>query len=188
MIAVDRRPHPAVVVAFSGLAARNRLYEWTGSFKDVPASFVGVRDPNDDWYQTAFHAIGERLARTLDAMNPAKVVCVGGSAGGFAALLYGAALGADRIVAFCPQSACGEAKRRLGDARWPKFCEPAPSRDIAGAYPRAVVHYATDDPLDTMHAGRIDAETVAWSHGGHEVPQMLKAAGKLEGVFLEAVS
>ncbi len=182
MIAVDHRGYETTVVAFSGMAPLNHMFEWTKTFEGFPANFVGVRDLDNCWYQyNAFRVLRELFRRVRRPM-----IFIGGSAGGFAALWFGKRIGADRIIAFCPQSACGEAKRELGDHRWPGLCYSTPSRDIAGSYPQAVVHYAADEPEDVIHAMRLDARHCVWPSGGHDLPYRLKESGDLRGLLMEA--
>lgn len=187
-IQIDNRHSDTTVVIFSGMAPKNHVYEWTASFADFPANVVGVRDPFDRWYQVGCDTLAARLNGIVDQLGRRWVVCVGASAGGFAALLYGRALCADRVLAFCPQSACGEAKRALGDMRWPECCQETPSHDLTGAYPGALVHYAIDNDLDAMHADRIDCARMVWPYGGHDLPYVLKRNGVLHSALAGAMA
>jgi pimeloyl-ACP methyl ester carboxylesterase len=187
-VRVVDRGQPVTIVAFSGLSPTNWLFEWSTAFGDMPVNFVGVRDPFSCWYQRGRAALLDELGRLLDALPHRRLVCIGGSAGGFAALDFGPQLGADRIIAISPQSACGAAKRQLGDMRWPQFCEGTPSADIAGRYRGAIVHYAGDDELDALHAKRLDVDQRIWPTGGHDLPHWLKGNGKLHDVISEALN
>jgi hypothetical protein len=187
VIQVTPRDTRRTVIVFSGMAPRNHIFEWTASFSDFPVNLIGVRDPDDKWYQTIFSDTIAHLRTVLAGLETRHLLCLGGSAGGFAALVFGAALGADRIVAFCPQSACGERKRALGDHRWPEMCLSTPAADIAGNYPGAEIHCALDDDLDVMHAARLNAPTLMWPAGGHDLPFALKRDGMLEGILREAI-
>ena len=185
MIEVQNRGHPRTVIVFSGMAARNHVYEWTNSFTDLPVNLIGVRDPDNRWYQTCY---GDLLRQLRSAVGMDRILCLGGSAGGFAALALGSALRADRIVAFCPQSACGQPKRDLGDLRWAGMCLDTPPADIAGPYPNAEIHYADDD-LDAMHVRRLDAaRTHVWPEGGHDLPFELKRNGALRQILEDAIA
>lgn len=185
MIAISHRGYDTTVVAFSGMAPQNHIYEWTTAFEDFPANFIGVQDEHQCWYQrTGLSVVRSLLRQKMAGMT----VFVGGSAGGFAALWFGKMMKADRIIVFCPQSACGKAKRELGDHRWPGKCEQTPARDIAGTYPQAMVHYAENDDLDAMHAARLGAERRKWAHGGHDLPHRLKESGALRGLLMDAMA
>lgn len=184
MIMVDHRGYEPTVVAFSGMAPQNHIFEWMRTFEQFPANFIGVRDPNNSWYQ----GVSSEILGDLEREASRPMIFVGGSAGGFAALWLGKIMKADRIIAFCPQSACGETKRALGDLRWEEMCGQTPARDIAGVYPQAVIHYAADEPHDVMHALRLDARHCLWSHGGHDLPLQLKMSGELRELLLEALA
>jgi hypothetical protein len=113
---------------------------------------------------------------------------LGASSGGFAALLFGPKLNADRILVFCPQSACGAAKRVLGDNRWPELCLKSPAMELTGGHPTAIVHVAADDPLDMMHAYRLSpGRVIVHKSGGHNLPTVLKESGELRWIIGEAI-
>src|SRR5262245_11968689 len=137
MITAINKGHPITVVAFSGCAPKNSMFEWVKTFTGRDCNFVGVMDPVHDWYQSSKYRIAADVGQ---AITGKRCLCIGASAGGFGALMFGKLLGADAILAFCPQSACGDAKRALGDDRWPKWCLTTPNHDIGGEYPKAIVH------------------------------------------------
>lgn len=185
-IRIDNRMSDATVIVFSGIAPMNHVYEWTRSFSDFPVNVIGVRDPYECWYQRETGALLDTLG--FATSGDRWIACVGGSAGGFAALKFGRALNADRVVAFVPQTACGAVKRALGDFRWRDECEATPADDIAGWHGKAIVHYAADEPLDVMHAQRLcGADLREWPEGGHALPHRLKEAGELRAVLQEAM-
>lgn len=185
---IDYNGFATTVIAFSGLAPRNYLYEWTKSFNDLEVNFIGIRDEHNCWYQMNALKLFNEIKNQLERISFSKLVCIGGSAGGFAALWFGFLLRADRVIAFCPQSACGEAKRKLGDLRWPEFCDNTPSGDIAKFnHNRAEIHYAQDCELDILHAERLWGEHVCWPEGGHDLPHLLKARGQLKDIFVQGI-
>lgn len=189
LIEFDYRGEAVTVIAFSGMMRSNRVYEWTRSFAGLPANFIGVQDPLQRWYQVGTAEIAKALRIAIRKAGGSRLVLIGGSGGGFAALLFAAELGADRVLALSPQSACGAAKRALGDDRWPDMCQVTPSCDIAGRYPEALVHVAADDPLDMMHAERLMPDRlVVHERGGHGLPTALKASGDLRGILQEAIA
>ena len=188
MIQIQPRSRDKTVIVFSGMAPLNHVYEWTQSFAELPVNLIGVKDPDNKWYQTTFDNTLTHLHQAVVALQTKYLLCLGGSAGGFAALIFGQALGANQTIAFCPQSACGQTKRDLGDKRWLDMCQSTPPADIAGAYHGATVHYAADDVLDTMHAKRFVANLQEWPNGGHDLPFMLRNNGVLQSLLTEAVA
>lgn len=188
MIQIHDRGVSRTAVVFSGMLSSVYLYEWENSFADLPINFVGVKDLSNKWYQSERHDLLEDIRTAVTNLRTDFLLCLGGSAGGFAALQFGRFLGADRILAICPQSACGQAKRDLGDLRWLDICEETPSADIGGCYPKAEIHYAADDELDVMHAGRLVGGTMReWPEGRHDLCQWLKRNGLLRGIVEGAI-
>ena len=179
MITVVAKNAPVSVVAFSGLAPKNWVFEFVKTVDRLACNVIGVRDPANDWYQTHKHQFAAEVQKAAQG----KRLFLGASAGGFAALMFGRMLDADAVLAFSPQSACGDAKRALGDERWPEFCAATPSCDIAGEHPRATIHYDRHDALDAMHAGRLECRHVRHETGGHNLPDVLKRAGLLLSII-----
>ena len=75
-----------------------------------PVSKIYVRDLNNLWYHGEHPGIGggvddlaKHLSTLVDRANAREVVTVGGSMGGYAAILFGCLLGAQKVVAFGPQ-------------------------------------------------------------------------------------
>lgn len=186
---VNDRGYPRTAVVFSGMMSSIYLYEWANSFADLPVNFIGIKDPENRWYQSEAPELLGEIRCAISDVGTEFLLCLGGSGGAFAALLFGNALAADRIVAICPQSACGQAKRDLGDHRWAEICLDTPSLDIAGEYPAAEVHYAANDELDAMHAKRLSAGVVReWPEGRHDLCQHLKATGDLRMILEAAIA
>lgn len=189
MIKVIERGYQKTVLVFSGLAPRNHMFEWFGSFENLNCNIIGVRDDFNCWYQKDKKETKDDLNEILGDMNRKDLICVGGSAGGFAALWFGKQLNAGKILAFCPQSACGEAKRNLGDLRWPEFCNTTESEDMKDIeFRNSTAFYANDDPLDVMHAERLNVDMKFKFHsGGHDLPKKLKECNELNKIFVDAL-
>lgn len=184
MIEITDRNAPLTVVAFSGLAPFNHVYEWVASLSRLPVNVVGVKDPHDAWWRVDVHEI---LPALRSAIGARPWVALGGSAGGFGAILFGRLMHAARVVAFVPQSACGDAKRRLGDLRWPEACARTPSADLATWGGGAEIHVG-EDALDVMHAERFQGARITRYPGiGHDLPHVLKREGRLAPI-LEGVT
>ncbi len=186
MISVKKFGYETTVVVFSGIAAQNHIYEWCGSFRDFPCNLIGIKDKHNSWYQVDFDESLDRLKEIIEDLKTKRLACVGGSAGGFGALWFGKLLGAEKIISFCPQSACGEKKRDLGDDRWPEFCKDTPSFDISGDYSQAIVYCAEDEELDVMHVERLRKIDLRKSKSGkHKLPLIMKEEGRLKQALME---
>lgn len=184
--AIDRRA-PLTVVAFSGIAPQNHVFEWLTALSHLPVNVVGVQDPHDAWWQVDTRKIQGQIQDALTGLGAPRWVAIGGSAGGFGAILYGRLMGADRIVAFVPQSACGGVKRALGDGRWLPYCLGTPDADLAEWGDGVEVHVG-DDPLDLKHARRLrGAEMHRYPAIGHDLPHVLKREGLLRPMLEDLV-
>lgn len=83
------------------------FYEWYGSRVDTAYKHIFVRDIFKQWYLTGINASinsPEKLLEFLKKETEGKrIITVGNSAGGYAAVLYGTQLNAERILAFNAQ-------------------------------------------------------------------------------------
>lgn len=91
-----------------------------------PLNRILLRDPLNAWYQRGVPGLGETVddvaqgLRSLIAQAaPSKVITIGQSMGGYAAILFGQLLGVDQILAFGPLSFLDSARaKQIGDRRW----------------------------------------------------------------------
>lgn len=91
-----------------------------------PLNLIAIRDTANFWYQHGVSGLGRdvdevaaSLQRVIADLRPASIHMVGQSMGGYAAILFGALLGADQVLAFGPLSYLRDDwARRDGDARW----------------------------------------------------------------------
>jgi len=204
---------PVLVVAFGGLA--NSIgamppFEFLRMLRSPEVDKLFVRDLRQSWYQRGVEGCSTDVATTaqwLRAMVETRpyqrVVTLGTSAGGFAALLFGAMLEVDHVLAFGPQTFLGPTQRaRHADARWlgitfrmhvgvrksKKVLDVAPPmRKTNGT--QYEVHVGANH-LDLVHARHLVGinHTSVHSHaGGHNVAKVLREQGTLSGILDRAV-
>lgn len=105
------------------------------------------------------------------------MVCIGCSAGGTAAILYGELLGVDKVIAFFPQTVLSDAKEKeWGDGRWAVFLAhmreqmtDARYLDFRKMNPFRTdidIHYGLGHALDAIHALSVQGARVSWC--GHD--------------------
>jgi hypothetical protein len=203
---------PTMLVVFGGL---NRQvggvppFEFMRLTGGVPVKRLFVRDPRQAWYHRGLPGVGDDLdavAKHL-ASRPygdyERLVLVGNSAGGYAALLFGSLLDADCVLSFAPQSTIDLRElHRLGDRRWDDNLEPLAARalldprfvDLTGlAHRDARVYYDADDALDRGHAERLLDGGGPGLHGhpceggGHDLVRTLRDRGTLAGLLRSAL-
>ena len=201
----------ALLIAFGGLfgSVAVPVYEFAQFARSLSAKGMFLRDPHRAWYFCGLPEAGEDLLSVekvleqhIERIQPRRVVAVGASAGGFAALHFGARLGFDEVHAFSPQTTVAKWQRfRLGDRRWKKdirniHTSPSGNRafedlvpTMAARRPGSIfhVHYCHQESLDVAHAMRIafceDVFLHAYAQGDHKVIRWLKKRGELSRIL-----
>ncbi len=93
------------LVAFNGAGARPFVNGNMGCFGDQAAislgyNFIGVLKNNNNWYQS--DSIITALS-CINKLNRKSITTYGASMGGYAAINFASALGAEFFIAICPQ-------------------------------------------------------------------------------------
>lgn len=209
----DLRPGSSrVYFLFAGIQGLIGMqpFEFCKSAGILEAHKVFLRDPAQAWYQRGLPELGPDAAavarfveRTVAQSGARDVVFVGNSMGGYAAILFCALLGTGRAIAFSPQTFIDRALRaQHGDGRWqPQLDALEAVRtggecmdlcaciDAHGGRLHVDLHVASDDPLDLVHARRLERYDGVTVHrhagGGHSLVRDLRDAGRL-GPILQA--
>ena len=207
-----------LLIAFGGIASQLAgvaPFEFLSALNAHPARRIFVRDIDQCWYQRGVRGVATTLTGTTDALRaivarerPDRLVTLGTSAGGFGALYFGCALGADVILAFGPQTFTDPWHRRWHrDRRWKheisqidELDQGAVCRDLRpvvrswsmGARPgRIEIHYGRDVRIDRIHArrlGRISSVAVYPHSGGHNTAKALRDRGELDAILARALT
>jgi pimeloyl-ACP methyl ester carboxylesterase len=206
-----------LLIAFGGLAQGLRgmaPFEFHGAARDLPVERMFVRDPRQAWYHfgifrhgRTFVGVAESLDRLVERLGAERIVTVGVSMGGYAALAFGALLGAQTAVAIAPQTVIDPRVmaemddhryvRRLGEVRAAGRLDPAWT-DLASTLPgssraatRYEIYYAERFRIDRLHAERMaDVDGVRlyrFGRGGHALALHLRDAGALEAILRRAL-
>ncbi len=85
-----------------------------------------LRDKSSSWYHYGIAGLGGNVEQTVAGINniikqikPSKIITIGQSMGGYAAIMYGALLEVDKAISFGPLSCFDTAKLEiLRDYRW----------------------------------------------------------------------
>ena len=205
-----------LLVLFGGIAGGVSMpvFEFFRLASELPVKKVFLRDPRRAWYQRGTPGIGDSsasvqrfLEAAIERAEADRVVMVGASAGGFAALLYGTQCAVDEVMAFSPQTFIdSDNRRRAGDSRWEEQIDALhvamvdfpPTLDLLDVLPledgktRYQVHVSSDDALDLVHARRIigrgGVRVVEHERGGHRLVKTLRDRGLLQPMLLQALS
>jgi hypothetical protein len=86
------------------------IFEFNKSLKKLnfDADVLFLKDARREWYLGGLEGMGSNIDENLDFLKNEfakydKVICMGCSAGGYGALLYGSLLNVDAVIAFYPQ-------------------------------------------------------------------------------------
>lgn len=99
-------------------------FDFLNSAIRVSTDALMIRDTRNLWYHGGVEGLGTDPLQMADAIEKftsqySEVVTLGSSMGGYAALLFGHLLGADKTIAVVPQIRIGTtAAKSIGDGRW----------------------------------------------------------------------
>ncbi|MBX9726640.1 MAG: hypothetical protein K2X09_05185, partial [Rickettsiales bacterium] len=129
----DMGPNQPLIVSFGFYAADNNpRFDFYGRLKKVeqlsgrPLGKLLVRDSSQLWYLNGIPGVADgvdatatALAHMIEALKPSHVITIGQSMGAYAAILYGALLKVDKVIAFGPLSCFdNHIWKHIGDTRW----------------------------------------------------------------------
>lgn len=187
------------LVFFGAKADGNRSFQFFKVLKPLPdLTKLLVRDPSDNWYNTGLPEVGdtleeiaERIEGELSELGARRVVTCGSSMGGYAAILFGCMIGADRAIGIAPQTLLDpilpHAPLEGVDLQAPDL-DPI-IRDAPGTEVDLVAGW--DELLDIFHAKRVAAHpsvrVLAIRNGHHLFTGDLHRAGKLVPLLTELV-
>lgn len=218
-------PGPAggpLLVVLSGLAPHGQevAFEGRGLCHRLGVAGILLRDSAQTWFLRGVQGVADDLEGLAEALRariaelaPSRVVLMGNSAGGYAAVALASLLDVDEVVAVVPRSALtDDVNDALGDDRFRALrraaleglpASAAPYLDLrtlleerfAALDPRPAyrtrvrVLHASDNALDAAHAARLSGlpETVVstYPRGDHQLAAVLRTAGELD-VLVEA--
>jgi hypothetical protein len=205
-----------LLVAFGGLQGELGMpvFEFFKSTSDLAVKRLFVRDLRQAWYHQGLAGDDATLIDAADALRELigrteveRLVTVGNSAGGYAALVFGTLLGAETALAFSPQTVLDlETWAAWEDFRWEKQLRPLVETgvldgnwtDLRSALPdarhadtRYEIFFDETHRLDRLHAERLaDVEGTRlyrFGRGGHMLSLGLRRSGGLDRLLRRAL-
>ena len=197
-----------LIIFFGGVAGRIGMrippFEFVKSTKYFDYNKLFVRDVYQSWYHRGLYkytnSINETLSLLIDWVGKGgyqKIVCMGNSAGGFAAIFFGVKIGVDIIHAFSPQTFLDlKNKIRYFDYRWNNLLFPIyrlktqkvlslKNHVSDDTESKIFIHYCVNQRLDRIHAEYLKARNIMhypYPCKGHNVVTHIRDAGLLERV------
>lgn len=149
------------VVAFSARGGGHGQFHFFRLLRPLPGvTKLLVRDPSERWYNhglpgsegASVEQTAGRIRGELDGLGATRVVTAGGSMGGYAAILFGCLLEAERVVALVPQTVLDPALPQTPAAE--VDLEVPDLRPIVAMAPGTAIDLVVgwDDLVDVFHA------------------------------------
>lgn len=190
----------SVIVAFGGIkhGIGMPLFE----FKRIISSYDNYnqyffKDNSQSWYHNGIKGFASNiddLTQSLSKLisNYDKVVFIGNSMGGYAAIHFGVLLNIDLVLAFSPQTFIDKFRRfYYKDNRWkkqirntqilknkPKYFNLKKTLKSKNYQTEIKVFYSSLDKFDNIHVNRIrnykNVKTFNYDLGGHNLVTILK--------------
>lgn len=202
-----------LMIAFGGLQGFTAIppFEFLNLTRDIPCKKIFVRDFEQVWYLKGLpgiapnpEGVAEYLRGVIRSQSVRRVVTVGNSMGGYAALLFGALLDADVVLSFAPQTYLSLWKSALTlDIRWRRALVKANRVNQNPAYlelhnvlkstPRKGtyhLYYSADDWHDVLHAVNLrgtGVDLIRCPGGGHALVKHLRESGELKRALVSAL-
>jgi pimeloyl-ACP methyl ester carboxylesterase len=203
-----------LLVVFSGLKKNPRAlpgFSFKKPTEGILVKKLFLRDLDRAWFLKGLRGVTADVEETVaflraeaKAAGARRIVLTGYSLGGFAALLYGALLGAEEVQAISPQTFVTFWRRlRCGDHRWRRYVwrlnlsRTRSYQDLQPILQQARqtqfhVHFARDSRCDPYHAGHVRGLPGVTLHeypeGGHRLVTALHDNGELRRILSDAVA
>jgi pimeloyl-ACP methyl ester carboxylesterase len=206
-----------LLLTFGGMKSMAGIasFEFVALTHDMPVKRLYVRDPRQSWYHRGMPKHGSSLTSIADSLREFlathevdRLVTVGNSAGGYAALVFGTLLGADTVLCFGPQTVLDFAiLSKWKDHRWDDVLMPVVASgalesrwsDLRRALPEARwadtrynVYFDETDSGDRAHAehlrGLEGLRLYRFGRGGHVLARALRDCGALDRILRTALA
>ncbi len=164
-----------------------------------------LRDIKQNWYLNGLQNNTNNLKETIDLLKKLithkkykKVVSLGDSSGGFAAILFGNLLNFQKVIAFNPQTIISElhdkdisitlGRMNTADRLYQKCLN---LKNFIPFSTQVEIHYSQFSPIDTKHALFIEhqnCQCIKHKFGGHLLTPELKEKGLLKDLILNSLN
>lgn len=204
-----------LIITFGGIkeGIGMPVFEFYNSFVGLSCDKVFIKDVNQAWYHKGINKnvndifmIKNLLESIIKRKSYNKVLLIGNSMGGYAAILFGILLNVDNVIAFSPQTFLNRINRlRYRDKRWSvqisnvylnnkdqkKFYD-LKSFLMENKYDTNIdVYYSLNDKLDSKHSIRLKKQKrvnlFPIEKGNHNLIRVLRDEGKLLEIINKAL-
>ncbi|WP_373480503.1 hypothetical protein [Geminocystis sp.] len=201
-----------LLIIFGGIQSGLGIppFEFKRITDSLPVKLIFIRDLSQAWYHLELPSIGNGIndiILTIESIkqqtNYSKVVCIGNSMGGYAALLIGSLIQADQVLSFVPQTFISKWLRIINfDNRWKEQINKLHKNSSISKqmfdlkvflknpqYKKAIIFSDRNNRLDALHASRLKSlprTTIEWRDGGHSLIKQLRDNGELQKILIDS--
>jgi hypothetical protein len=195
------------VLAVAGMALRIGMAprEFHGALSGQKCNFIFIKDFKQAWYQNGLLGLSSNIDETAEYLqtiipaNTEELRVIGSSAGGFGAIHLGVRLGAQKILAFGPQTKIGPRvfkQFETVDSVRGNYDFLARNNDLQNLFKdrpnfQGEVHviYGAGNARDSQHAQHLSGISQIHLHpldyAGHNAAGFLKDTGQLDQVLAD---
>ncbi|WP_428356987.1 hypothetical protein [Methyloprofundus sp.] len=206
-VEIEDRGGRVTILAFSGMLTtlampKAEFFKSLSGNKNV--NIIFVKDFKQAWYQCGLLGLTENITETTHFLkkiipdSTERLVTIGTSAGGFAAILFGCLLGAQKSVSFAPQTFLNKKEFmvfRSIDSRWTEIQESKfldLKRVIGEANTTHNIYVGKYNHKDMAHAANLTNFEKVFLHEidseSHNIAKFLKDAGQLDSIIKEVLN
>lgn len=214
-IEIHKNGSKKLLVSFGGIKSGigMPIYEFYKSLEDLKCDKIFIKDVNQAWYHKGVNSeiddvykLRSFLKSYISINSYSRIVFVGNSMGGYAAILFGSMLNVNHVLAFSPQTFIDKLNRfRFQDKRW--------SNELSYVYPKNShqkkyynlssflkknkfatifdIHYSEICKLDSIHAQRLkninNINLYSYNIGDHNLIKIIRDEGNLFGIIYNAI-
>lgn len=205
----------SLLVSFGGIyqGLGIPVFEFFNSLSNLNCDKIFIRDFHQAWYHRGLNDhiqsiddLKGYLEGIIKNYHYSSVCMIGNSMGGYAALLFGKLLHADRIISFAPQTFIDRLHRIIYlDQRWrkqistihkyaqkqPKYFDLKHLLKMGMHESRITIFYSSGHRLDSCHAERLkgiqNVELISFNEGGHQIVKKIRENGELIRLLSECL-
>jgi len=209
---VDKN-NTSLIITFGGI--KNGIGMPVFEFKKILSSYKNYnqyffRDKNQSWYHHGLEGIANNIDEFIENLKLIttsydKVIFIGNSMGGYAAVLFGVLLKVDKIIAFSPQTFIDKYRRIFyQDNRWSKQINKVYKLNTNSQYfnlkkvmknsnydSKIKIFYSSSDRLDEIHVNRIkklkNVKVLSYKVGGHNLVRELRGNNTLSQILNDSL-
>lgn len=199
-----------LIITFGGISGgiHGPLFEFKKFLsKNIDCHVIFIRDTNQSWYHKGVIGLGENINEVknnireiINKINYSMIITIGGSMGGYAALLFGSLLPVNGIIAFGPQTFIDKDNiKKYKDNRFESQMENLYNNNNDDTYYdlsklsfqniNVQIIYGSKCDLDKIHAERMKNKNVIVTGEcfGHGVVKNLRDNGMLVKIINDMI-